>query len=187
MPGVKLWRSRLGWLGRTVREQSLTVMYWGVFIIWWLCGGGARFEVMTFVNLCAVILSERIIMLKIQDCFFLFFFLQNFIFISFSRNFTLMLGVNSNCITQGFTKSASSWVVYRFIYKSPKPIAPCYSVLRWYLGQCMRFLNLTMLYSVHLFTILVVIGDYTITATEVYCNQEIDKLMSLHHVFVIPW
>lgn len=39
----------------------------------------------------------------------------------------------------------------------------------------MRFLNITMLYSVHLFTILVVIGDYTITATEVYCNQEIDK------------
>ena len=65
VPGVKLWRSRLGWLGRTVREQSLTVMYWGVFIIWWLCGGGARFEVMTFVNLCAVILSERIIILKI--------------------------------------------------------------------------------------------------------------------------
>lgn len=149
-------------------------MYWGVFIIWWLCGEGAGFEVMTFVNLCAVILSERIIMLKIQDCFFLSFFSFK---ISFSRNFTLslMLGINSNCITQEFTKSASSWVVYHFIYKSPKPLAPCYSVFCWYLGQCMRFLNLTMLYSVHLFTILVVIGDYTITATEVYCNQEIDK------------
>ena len=123
---------------------------------------------------------------KNSGLFFSFFFSFK---ISFSRNshLSLMLGVNSNCITQEFTKSASSWVVYRFIYKSPKPIAPCYSVLRWYLGHCMRFLNLTMLYSVHLFTILVVIGDYTITITEVYCNQELDKLMSLHHVFVLPW